>query len=303
MSLSLGERRSSLVESSAEGRGRAVWAAGALVATAAILLVVGLVLGLWVVGRHGGGLTQGWDNTVEQWYVHHRGAFVGASKFVATYLDALPLGVASVVLTIILLITLRTIRAVVPVVAYLGGEFQVFVIREVILRPRPPTANYPALGAVPGVHETGYSYPSGHAVAVTALLFALLGSMALTRRSWWPWVIAAVASLFVVDTRLVLGVHWFSDVVFGFLLGVSWGVVVASVFHRLEWDDLSSLTRSYRGRLMPQRQGTGTVDNQAQTGERPASVVPDRLIGNGAGTRSRADAETTGNPDIAQRAE
>src|ERR1019366_7205928 len=159
----------------------------------------------------------------------HRGPLVGASKLVATYLDAGPLAVICVVISAILTFTLRSIRAIVPIVAYLGGEFQVFILREVILRHRPPTANYPAPGAIQGVHETSYSFPSGHSVAVTAVLFALLGTVALTHRIWWPWLIALLGSLFVIDTRLVLGVHWFSDVTFGLLFGIIWGVTVVIV--------------------------------------------------------------------------
>ena len=208
---------------------RAIRAAETLIAVAAGIFVVGVVVGLLVVGRHGGGPIQGWDNMVERWFPSHRGPLVGMSKFVATYLDAVPLAVICVVLSAVLAVTLRSIRALIPIVAYLGGEFQVFAIRQVILRHRPPTADYPAAGAVKGVHETSYSFPSGHSVAVTAVLFALLGTVALTYRIWWPWLLAFVGSLFVVDTRLILGVHWFSDVTFGLIFGITWGVTVAIV--------------------------------------------------------------------------
>jgi undecaprenyl-diphosphatase len=203
-----------------------------------VIFAVGLIIGFAIVGRHGGGPIQAWDNTVESWYVHHRGPLVGVSKFIATYLDAFPLAVICVVLSAILVFTLRSIRALIPIVAYLGGEFQVYAIRQVIPRHRPPTANYPAPGAINGVHETSYSFPSGHSVAVTAVLFAVLGCIALTRRIWWPWIVALLASLFVVDTRLVLGVHWFSDVVFGLVLGIAWGITVALVARQVEWPDV-----------------------------------------------------------------
>ena len=222
---------------------RAGRAAVLLIAVAAGIFVVGLLVGFLVVGRHGGGPIQGWDNTVESWFPKHRGPLVGVSKFVATYLDAGPLAVICVVLSAILAFTLRSIRALVPIVAYLGGELQVLIIREVILRHRPPTANYPAPGAIKGVHETSYSFPSGHSVAVTAVLFALLGTIALTYRIWWPWLIALLGSLFVSDTRLVLGVHWFSDVTFGLLFGMTWGVTVAIVARQLEWADVLAIIR------------------------------------------------------------
>ena len=220
---------------------RAARAAGLLIAVAAGILAAGLLVGFLVVGRHGGGPIQGWDNTVEAWFPRQRGPLVGVSKFVATYLDSGPLAVICVVLSVILAFTLRTIRALTPIVAYLGGELQVFILREVILRHRPPTANYPAPGAVKGVHETSYSFPSGHSVAVTAVLFALLGTVALTHRIWWPWLIALLGSLFVIDTRLVLGVHWFSDVTFGLLFGITWGVTVAIVTRQVEWADVLAI--------------------------------------------------------------
>lgn len=202
------------------------------------LFAVGLAAGLALVGRHGGGPLQSWDNRVQGWDVSHRAGLVGAAKVVAYAGDAPKLAVIVVVLTGVLLLVTRSITSLVPLVAYLGGELLVFLIREIVHRPRPPTADYPASGAIQGVHETSYSFPSGHSVAVSAVLFAVLGSVALARGWIWPWVVALVASVFVIDTRLVLGVHWFSDVVFGLLIGAAWGTTVAVVFASLTWEDL-----------------------------------------------------------------
>jgi len=207
-----------------------------------------------------GGVIQPWDNQVESWYVSHRSGLVGVSKVIAFVGDAPKLAVVALVASGVWLWATRTIRALVPVVAYLGGEFQVFAIRLVIHRPRPPTANYPAPGAIPGVHETSFSYPSGHSVGVTSVLFATAGVLALTRRWWWPWLAALVGSLFVIDTRLVLGVHWFSDVAFGLVLGVAWGVVVAVVSCRLEWNDLRA--------LLPQRSQASKTATREASGSR-----------------------------------
>lgn len=193
---------------------------------AAAIWLVGILVGLFVIGRHGGGPIQGLDHSVGTWFLTHRGPLVGVSKVVATYLDAAPLAAISALISVAMFVRIRSSVATIPLIAYLGAEFEVFAIREVIHRARPLTANYPHVGAILGVHETSYSFPSGHAVAVTAVVFALASLVATTRHVVWPYVLALVASLFVADTRLVLGVHWLSDVVFGVLAGVVWGVVV-----------------------------------------------------------------------------
>lgn len=198
-----------------------------LVAVGAALLVLGLILGLALVGRHGGGPLQGWDDTVWRWSIHHRGHLVGLDKVIGTVGDAALLGPLCLLAGLILLALRRFPAALVAVLSYLGGESLVYLLRAVLHRHRPPTADFPAPGAVAGVHETSYSFPSGHAVAVTAVLFGLLGLLALARRWWWPWPLALLLSAFVADSRLQLGVHWFSDVAIGMVLGVCWGVSVA----------------------------------------------------------------------------
>jgi membrane-associated phospholipid phosphatase len=209
-----------------------------LAATGVALLVVGLLLGLVLIGRHGGGPIQGWDDTVWSWSIQHRGPLVGVDKLIAKLGDAALLGPLSLVVSIVMFAVRRTPRALAPVLAYLGGEGLVYLIRAVVHRDRPPTADYPAPGAIPGVHETSYSFPSGHSVAVTAVFFALLGLVALSRQLWWPWLLALCLSAYVADSRLLLGVHWFSDVAIGMLLGISWGVTVAIICAQLSWADL-----------------------------------------------------------------
>ena len=51
------------------GREPVVRAVGVLVATAVGIFALGLILGFAVVGRHGGGAIQGWDDTVGRWYL------------------------------------------------------------------------------------------------------------------------------------------------------------------------------------------------------------------------------------------
>ena len=210
-------------------------AVAVLVAVFAALAVVLAVLGLAVVHRHGGGPVQGWDNTVERWFWHHRAHMVTVSKVIAKVLDAAPLGAIVVVLTAILLFLRLGVRALIPLAGYLGGEAFVYLTRLYIHRPRPSTANFPAPHAISGVHETSWSFPSGHATGAAAALVCLGGLAAVTWRTWWPWALGLLAALAVGGSRLVLGVHWFSDVVFGLAVGITWAVTATLVMAGLEW--------------------------------------------------------------------
>ncbi|MEU8773842.1 phosphatase PAP2 family protein [Streptomyces sp. NPDC048606] len=75
------------------------------------------------------------------------------------------------------------------------------------------------------------AYPSGHAMTATVVCGLLLwlvpaGTSRLAVGA--AWAVASVSVLGVGFTRLYLGVHWLSDVLAGWLLGVA--LVVATVF-------------------------------------------------------------------------
>ncbi|MGW7450773.1 phosphatase PAP2 family protein [Streptomyces sp. NPDC054787] len=67
------------------------------------------------------------------------------------------------------------------------------------------------------------AYPSGHALTATVVCGLLLWLLPRPAPTWAPvaWTVAAVSVLGVGFTRVYLGVHWLSDVVAGWLLGVT----------------------------------------------------------------------------------
>jgi membrane-associated phospholipid phosphatase len=81
--------------------------------------------------------------------------------------------------------------------------------------------------------HAGASFPSGHSAAAAACWAAL--ALVLTRRMSRRWrvVAAAVAALIAVavaSSRVLLGVHWVSDVIAGVVVGWTWFLLVAVVF-------------------------------------------------------------------------
>lgn len=73
---------------------------------------------------------------------------------------------------------------------------------------------------------SGYSFPSGHAMAAT-LLYGLLAVFAIIALETWRWQVAAVLGaivmiLLVGFSRVYLGAHYLSDVLGAAVAGLAW---------------------------------------------------------------------------------
>ena len=104
-----------------------------------------------------------------------------------------------------------------------GGLLGV-VLKVLIGRHRPELLE-------PVARAVGFSFPSGHALnnALGAAVF-LLVLLPLVRRRALLWVAAVVVPLITAVSRVMLGVHWTSDVMAGLLLGVAVTAATAAAF-------------------------------------------------------------------------
>jgi undecaprenyl-diphosphatase len=117
------------------------------------------------------------------------------------------------------------------VAASVGGYAALtFVVKQLVHRERPV-----AFFRVP---ESGYSFPSGHTLGATCLA-AVLGYL-LWRSRWHTGakialtvVLAAVVAL-VGASRLMLGVHYPTDVLGGMLLGGAWMAALIAARYAVE---------------------------------------------------------------------
>ncbi|GAC1464461.1 MAG: hypothetical protein PVSMB7_07490 [Chloroflexota bacterium] len=156
------------------------------------------------------------DLMVHGWFGHPTfGAFGIISALGGAALHA-------VVLTLIvaaLVFHNRWRHAVVFLSAVLGGELLNLVAKDLIARPRP----HLFAGAL---SASGYSFPSGHAMGSMVFFGALIQlSWALTQRRAVFAVVAAVSVLLtglIGLSRVVLGVHYPTDVAAGYALGLAW---------------------------------------------------------------------------------
>lgn len=73
-------------------------------------------------------------------------------------------------------------------------------------------------------HQTSFSYPSGHATSA-AVVYLLLAWLAPPR--WRPaaWTLAATMIVLNGFSRIMLGVHWASDIVGGTMLGTAFALL------------------------------------------------------------------------------
>lgn len=110
-----------------------------------------------------------------------------------------------------------------------AGGLLGLLVKNVVARARPHLPD-------PVSHSPGFSFPSGHAMTATtscAVLLLVLLPMVPPRRRALPWALAVVSVVGVGYTRVALGVHWVSDVVGGWLLGLA--VVTATTLAFEAW--------------------------------------------------------------------
>lgn len=100
------------------------------------------------------------------------------------------------------------------------GYLMVSLLKTLIARERPETLL---------IEETGFSFPSGHSVAVFAP-FSLIKKYFPKLRLYW--ITIAVLVLF---SRLYLGAHYLSDVVAGALIGYIIGDLILIASKKLKF--------------------------------------------------------------------
>lgn len=138
-----------------------------------------------------------------------------------------PIGtfVFATVATIWLLVIRRWGWALYVVACGVGGLVIAEVIKRTVNRARPNWPDTP-------VTESGGSFPSGHSMAgiyvwavVGVVLIYLLRRPLGTVLGWC----LVVFGVLMAPSRLVIGVHWPSDVIAGWLLALGWVLLVTAV--------------------------------------------------------------------------
>jgi undecaprenyl-diphosphatase len=160
-----------------------------------------------------------WDNQILLFMAAHRSEGLEGGFRAVTWLGSLYVLAPLVVLLVAgLLYFQKRWEALVLVVGFGGAALWVHLAKALLARPRPALVE-------PGIAlPTDGSFPSAHTTQIVA--FALCVVL-IVRRLWPEWQLAAlaVAALLIVIvavSRVYLQVHYPSDVLGGFLLGIGW---------------------------------------------------------------------------------
>jgi membrane-associated phospholipid phosphatase len=105
------------------------------------------------------------------------------------------------------------------IAAVAGGAALNLLLKQLFARPRPSFEH-------PLLLETGYSFPSSHAMESLVIYGMLTYFTVLTLQTWRVRIAIIFGVMLLVllisFSRMYLGVHYFSDVVAGFAVGGVW---------------------------------------------------------------------------------
>ncbi|RBP33743.1 undecaprenyl-diphosphatase [Marinobacter pelagius] len=106
--------------------------------------------------------------------------------------------------------------------------FLVWLLKSTLGIPRPDQVLQP---------PSSGAFPSGHSAGITVFVTVLAGFVAgetRHRRRWQAYVLLSLPLLPVAISRLYLGVHWFTDVIGGVLLGLAITGLVRASYSRFD---------------------------------------------------------------------
>lgn len=138
------------------------------------------------------------------------------------------------VVTLVLLAKRRTLLAFAWVVATLSGGLLNQLLKSIFERARP-VHEHTVLSA------EGWSFPSGHASG-SMLVYGLLGYLVIrhTPRIWHVpvAVLCVMLIVFVGFSRVLLQVHYLSDVLAGYASAAAWGALCVAGLEAARWREV-----------------------------------------------------------------
>lgn len=181
----------------------------------------------WLLTRRPDGWWPRLDREITEWFVEKRTPTLNSLSFVGSMMadTVVKVVVTAIVATAMLIHWKRWLEPSMVVVPLVLEAMAFITITTIVNRPRP---DVPRLDSSP----VGSSFPSGHVAAAVAYSAIAVVIFWRTRNRWLRWiavVMAALLPVLVSLARMYRGMHHFTDVVMGALLGGASVAVTAVV--------------------------------------------------------------------------
>jgi undecaprenyl-diphosphatase len=206
-----------------------------------VVALCALLLFVWLAEEMGEGDTLRFDSVVRADIHAHASARLTSIMKLVTLLGSGPAIIALTMVTLVLCYRLGQLHYAKLLAAALGGGLALELsLKLAFHRPRP----VPFFDIVP---PTSYSFPSGHALESLCFFSALaiiVSDEATVRNATTAWIGAILLTLLIGFSRVYLGVHYPSDVVAGYAVGIVWMITVYLV-HKVHRDNIRQEQTTY----------------------------------------------------------
>lgn len=131
-------------------------------------------------------------------------------------------GLIALLVSVVFLMRKDYTRLAFVAISVVGGIALAFIIKAVFMAQRPDIW-------MQLVNETGYSFPSGHALMSAVLGLTLAVALWRSRWRWWGIWISFFYVIFVGFSRIYLGVHYLTDVLVAWAVAFMWVLAITLI--------------------------------------------------------------------------
>jgi undecaprenyl-diphosphatase len=191
-----------------------------IVASVALALGVVLLLGAVLAPHFMHNGPTSFDSHVTRWFLDRRSdALTTVMKALTWFGSSAVIVPLAAIVVALLLVKHAWYLAAFLTLGVAGASLLSVLAKHIIDRDRPPEV-------IRLQHTTSSSFPSGHATQAAAtdlaLAFVVLAVSRSSKVHIIGWIAAGVIVGAVGVSRIYLGVHWATDVIGGWLLGITW---------------------------------------------------------------------------------
>jgi len=138
------------------------------------------------------------------------------------------------VLVMLLMYKRQGVAALFITIVFWGIRGLNWLLKEIFERPRPEWSQL--------VDASHYSFPSGHAMNSSAFFVGLLCLVFIYTRTQSVRIIASLCLILLIllvgFSRMYLGVHYLTDILAGYALGISWALSMYQLYNKLMYSSL-----------------------------------------------------------------